>query len=272
MDFQFKAKNEKYTVEDMVSIVHALRAPDGCPWDKVQTHESIRRDFIEEVYEAVEAIDEGSVEHLREELGDVLFQVVFHTVLESEKNHFELNDVTDEVCRKMIIRHPHVFGNVNAENTDEVLKNWDAIKMQTKSQKKSSESLESVSKALPALIRADKLQKKVQRMGIEKKSTEELFSEIETCFDELKQAVKEENKNLYEKKIGEILFSIAGVGGNLSTDCEKMLYHACENFTEQFRGFEAQTEEKGISIQDSDVQTLNHLWKEYSKKEQTGGN
>ena len=163
MDFEFK---DKYTFYDLVEVVRCLRLPDGCPWDKEQTHESIRKDFIEEVYEAIEAIDEKSPEHLREELGDVLLQVVFHCVLETEKGSFNFDDVADEVCRKMIIRHPHVFGDISVDNTDQVLKNWDAIKMQTKSQKTSGQAMDSVSKALPSLMRAEKLIKKAKRNGM----------------------------------------------------------------------------------------------------------
>ena len=130
MEFQFK---EKYDVKDLVEIVRILRSPEGCPWDKVQTHQTIRQDFIEEVYEAVEAIDEENAEHLKEELGDVLLQVVFHSVLEEEKGSFGLDDTADDVCKKMILRHPHVFGNVQADTPEQVLENWDKIKMQTKS-------------------------------------------------------------------------------------------------------------------------------------------
>lgn len=263
MDFEFK---DKYNVYDMVNIVKALRADDGCPWDKVQTHESIRRDFIEEVYEAVEAIDEKSVEHLREELGDVLFQVVFHTVIESEKGNFQLDDVADEICKKMIIRHPHVFGDLQVNSTDKVLKNWDTIKMQTKSQKKASESLQSVSKALPSLIRCDKLQKKSQRAGIPKISNQKAIENIERCLLELKAAVNSGSSQLCEEKTGELLFSVSELSGNIGVDCEKSLYNACENFTERFKSFEDYAAEMGIDIQDSDAKAVSHIWNEYSKK------
>ena len=132
MDFQYK---ETYTISDLLEIMRLLRAPDGCPWDRVQTHESIRKNFIEETYEAIEAIDKADYDLMREELGDVLMQVIFHSIMEEETGRFTFDDVCDEVCKKLILRHPHVFGSVNAETPDEVLKNWDAIKMQSKSQK-----------------------------------------------------------------------------------------------------------------------------------------
>ena len=161
---------EKYDIEDLTEIVKRLRAPDGCPWDKAQTHKSIRKDFIEEVYEAVEAIDDDDAEHLREELGDVLFQVIFHCQIENEKGNFNLGDITDEVSRKMIIRHPHVFGDIHVDTTEQVLTNWDAIKMQTHSQTKVSQTMESVSRTLPSLMRAQKLVKKASRGGLRNRS------------------------------------------------------------------------------------------------------
>lgn len=128
-------EKENYNFNDLVEIVKILRAPDGCPWDREQTHKSIRSNFIEETYEAVEAIDTDDLDLLKEELGDVLLQVALHAEIESEQGTFDINDVCDGICKKLIIRHPHVFGDVNADTTEKVLKNWDAIKMKTKSQK-----------------------------------------------------------------------------------------------------------------------------------------
>ena len=129
MEFEYK---DKYNVNDLVKIVKILRSPNGCPWDKVQTHQTIRQDFIEEVYEAAEAIDENDIEHLREELGDVLLQVVFHCVLEEEKDNFTLEDAADDVCHKMILRHPHVFGDEKAETPEEALDIWKRVKAEEK--------------------------------------------------------------------------------------------------------------------------------------------
>ena len=130
----FKEK-DNYNFSDLVEIVKVLRSPNGCPWDREQTHKSIRANFIEETYEAVEAIDTEDRELLKEELGDVLLQVALHSEIESENNGFTIDDVCDGICKKLIIRHPHVFGSVEADTTEQVLKNWDAIKMKTKSQK-----------------------------------------------------------------------------------------------------------------------------------------
>lgn len=157
-------KKKKYSIDDLLDVMHKLRAPDGCPWDSVQTHESIRRDFLEECYEAVEAIDEKSPEMMREELGDVLLQVVFHSVIEEEKGNFDFSDVVNDVAAKMIIRHPHVFGDTAVKNVDEVWSNWDAIKKETKGQSSDKEMLMSVSKAMPALMRGQKVVKRHQSL------------------------------------------------------------------------------------------------------------
>ena len=142
MEFERK---EKYEMQDLLKIMELLRSPDGCPWDREQDHHSIRANFIEETYEAIEAIDTENAELLKEELGDVLLQVVFHAQMEQEKGSFDFSDVVDGICKKLIIRHPHVFSEVPAKTSDEVLKNWDAIKMQTKEQKTQTEVLQSVS-------------------------------------------------------------------------------------------------------------------------------
>lgn len=263
VEFEFK---DHYNVYDLFDIVRKLRAPDGCPWDKVQTHESIRKDFIEEVYEAVEAIDEKDTEHLREELGDVLLQVVFHCVLEYEKNSFTLDDVADDVCQKMILRHPHVFGNVTADTPEEVLKNWDEIKMKSKSQSKASEAMESVSKALPSLMRSEKLLKKAERAGLKKPSAEEAVASVRNELDKLGNSIRNGSTEDESSRIGKLLFEIVGLSRTLDTDCEKSLYDACDDFTKQFRELEAYAAENGIDIQKSDSGELERLWNTISKK------
>ncbi len=259
MDF---LKKDKYDMDDLVRIVKKLRSPDGCPWDKVQTHQSIRRDFIEEVYEAVEAIDECDPEHLREELGDVLFQVVFHCEIESENSNFDLSDIVDEVSRKMIIRHPHVFGDVEVEDTDEVLSNWDAIKMQTHSQKKVSETLRSVSKTLPSLMRAEKLVKKSGRGGVKLSDQDEAFELIQKDLDILKKVCRDKDQDKYSESLGRLLMSIAGLSVMMETDGEHSLYDACERYIGRFERYERIAADRGIDIQGSDTDVTNLLWKE----------
>ena len=168
----------RYSADDLLLIMQVLRSENGCPWDKEQTHKSSRQDFREECYEAVEAIDADSVPMMREELGDVLLQIVFHCQIEAEQAHFTFDDICDEVCRKLVVRHPHVFGNVNVSSSEEVLKNWDSIKQETKHQTTAAETLDSVCKALPALMYAQKLGKRAARAGMDWRSAEDAFRYI----------------------------------------------------------------------------------------------
>ena len=164
VDFEQK---DKYSVADLLRIMEILRAPDGCMWDRAQDHHSIRQNFIEETYEVCEAIDDEDTEHLKEELGDVLLQVVFHAQMEKEKGVFDMDDVADGICKKLIFRHPHIFGDVKVGSTDEILSNWDDLKRKEKKQETDTSTLESVSKSLPSLIRAQKLQKKAAKVGFD---------------------------------------------------------------------------------------------------------
>ena len=257
MEFQFK---EKYDINDLVEIVKILRSPEGCPWDKVQTHETIRQDFIEEVYEAVEAIDEKDTEHLKEELGDVLLNVVFHAVLEEEKGNFDFNDTADDVCKKMILRHPHVFGDIKADTPDEVLENWDKIKMQSKEQKSVTETMESVSKSLPSLIRSQKLHKKAERGGLLTKSAGDIIDEISVRLEVLKKSLSGNESDDYSEKIGDILFEMTGLAKALDTESEKSLYNACDRFIERFGKLEKNVGKAGIKIQNVSPDVIKILW------------
>lgn len=158
-----KNKGEKYGIDDLLAIMERLRQPDGCPWDREQDHHSIRNDFIEETYEAAEAIDRENREELCEELGDVLLQIVFHCQIEREQQGFDFTDVCDGICKKLIERHPHVFGSISVENSDEVLENWDMIKQKSKHQNTFTDTLKSVPAAYPALMRAQKIQKRAKK-------------------------------------------------------------------------------------------------------------
>ena len=160
VSFEFK---EKYTISDLLEIMRLLRTPEGCPWDREQTHESIRSNLLEETHEALEAIDRGDMPLLQEELGDVLLQVVFHAQMEQEKGSFTFDDVVDGICKKLVVRHPHVFGGVTADDAGQVLKNWDAIKRETKGGKTQADMLRAVPRALPALMRAGKVQNRARR-------------------------------------------------------------------------------------------------------------
>ena len=259
MNFERKSKYDFY---DLVEIMKILRSPDGCPWDRVQTHESIRADFIEETYEAIEAIDTKDTALLREELGDVMLQVVFHSTIEEENGGFDINDVCDEVCKKLIIRHPHVFADTIADTPDEVLKNWDIIKMQTKSQKSQSEVLGSVSKALPALMYSQKIQKKAAKVGFDFEKTEDALSKVSEELVELKTAIDNNDAENMSEELGDLLFSVVNVARFIKVDSEKALYDATLKFTDRFGKVEALCVDKGIDMTTAPMSVLDSLWDE----------
>lgn len=261
-NFNFK---ERYDVNDLIDIVEILRSPGGCPWDIEQDHKSIRRDFLEETYEVIEAINKEDRDGLLEELGDVLLQVVFHAQIEREKNSFDLNDVADGVCKKMIERHPHVFGNVNAETSEQVLENWDVIKKQTKQQKSQTESMLSIPREFPALMRADKVQKKAAKVGFDWDSVEGAFDKVSEELEELKEAVTMgvvENAN---EELGDLLFSVVNVSRFISVDSEEALTKATDKFIDRFSKVEKMAEEKGINMKETELSELDKLWDEAKK-------
>jgi tetrapyrrole methylase family protein/MazG family protein len=253
---------ENYSFDDLIEIMKYLRAPDGCPWDRVQTHESIRSNFIEETYEVIEAIDNKDSELLKEELGDVLLQVVFHSEMSAEENEFDINDVINGVCKKLVERHPHVFGDVKADNSEEALKSWDNVKMAKKSQKKQSEAMDSVSKALPSLMRAEKIQKKAAKVGFDWEDVNGALDKVCEETDELKEAVTSGNTDSQAEELGDLLFSVVNVSRFIKVDSEKALYDACDKFTDRFKKLEILAEERDIDIKTASLSQLDSLWEE----------
>ncbi len=258
---EFK-KKQKYNFNDLVEIVKILRSPEGCPWDREQTHKSIRSNFIEETYEAVEAIDTDDTELLKEELGDVLLQVALHSEIESEQNNFTIEDVCDGICKKLIIRHPHVFSNVEADTTEQVLKNWDAIKMQTKSQKSQTQAMLSVSKALPSLMRSAKLQQKAAKVGFDWENVDGALEKLFEECEELKQAIENNDKANQREELGDVLFSAVNVARFLDIDSEHALYDACDKFTDRFSKVESLANKRGIDMKTASLTELDSLWDE----------
>ncbi len=255
-------EKDSYTFEDLVQIVKILRAPDGCPWDKVQTHKSIRGNFIEETYEVIEAIDTDDTELLKEELGDVLLQVVFHAQMEAELNTFNIDDVADGICKKLIVRHPHIFGDVQADTPDKVLKNWDEIKMKTKSQKSQGEVMQGIARSLPALMRSTKIQQKAAKVGFDWDNADGALSKVDEELGELRAAIKYGNDGNVEEELGDLLFSVVNVSRFLTVDSEKALYNACEKFIKRFTQVEKLAKERGVDMSQSNLSELDSLWDE----------
>lgn len=259
MDFEIKPQ---YNFDDLVKIVRVLRAPGGCPWDMEQTHKSIRANFIEETYEAIEAIDTENLELLKEELGDVMLQVAMHAEMEHEQGTFDINDVIDGVCKKLVVRHPHVFGDLSANNTKEALSNWDAVKMKTKSQKTQTEAMQSVSRALPSLMRSAKIQGKAAKVGFDWESVDGAIDKLYEECDELREAIKNNDKANQREELGDVLFSAVNVARFLDIDSEHALYDACDKFTDRFSKVEQLACERGIDMKTASISELDSLWDE----------
>lgn len=260
-------QKESYNVYDLVEIVKILRSENGCPWDKVQTHRSIRKDFLEEVYEVIEAIDCDSSEMLLEELGDVLLQVVFHTEIESEKKNFELDDVANDICKKLIIRHPHVFGDVEANNVDTVLKNWDSIKKDTKGQETYTDTLKSVPKVFPALMRAQKLGKRASRAGMDFEDTQGAFESLKSEIEELETALKNKCEENIAEELGDVLFSCCNVARKLGLDAEELLTASNEKFLSRFERTENSVRQDGLDMTALSIDKLDVYWQKAKEEE-----
>lgn len=258
-------KKDSYGFNDLVEIMKILRSPEGCPWDREQDHKSIRQNFIEETYEAIEAIDTEDSELLKEELGDVLLQVVFHSEIEQSQGGFNIDDVCDGVCKKLIVRHPHVFGDVVAETSDKVLTNWDNIKMKTKSQKTQSDAIDSVAKSLPALMRSTKVQQKAAKVGFDWDDVNGAMEKVSEELSELKEAVKNSDKENIHEELGDLLFAVVNVSRFLKEDSEKALYDACDKFAKRFRKVEELASEKDVNMKEAGIEVLDELWDEAKK-------
>ena len=263
-DFQFK---QKYNVEDLVEIMRILRSENGCPWDREQTHESIRKNFIEETYEVIEAINKADSHLLCEELGDVLMQVVFHAQMEAEKQVFDFSDVADGVCKKLIERHPHVFGDVEVQSADDVLVNWDKIKSANKQRKTTADKMQSVPRELPALMRADKIQSQAAKVGFDWDTPDGALQKIPEETAELLQAVSAEDRDNTFEELGDLLFAAVNAARKLHIDAEEALTAATDKFQSRFIKVEALAKNRGMDMENTPLETLDRLWDEVKAAE-----
>lgn len=263
VDFTLK---DRYDFSDLVEIVRVLRAPGGCPWDAEQTHTSIRENFLEETYEVIEAIDTLDPALMQEELGDVLLQVVMHSDMATEDGWFTIDDVANDICQKLIIRHPHVFGDVVVNSTGDVLKNWDDIKRQTKKQKTQSEAMAAIPATYPALMKAQKVQSKARKAGFDWDDPEGAFDKIYEETSELKEALAGGDEARIEDELGDLLFSAVNVARFCGCDAETALEKATRKFMARYTVTERLAREKGIDMKESSIEVLDMLWDEAKKE------
>ena len=254
LDFLCK---ESYDLRDFVALVSYLRSPNGCPWDQVQTHESIRRNFLEETYEACEAIDAGDLVHMREELGDVLMQVLFHTDIEREAGHFDIDDVADAACKKLVYRHPHVFRRDEPDAPD-----WDTMKQRERAQTTTAEAMDSVARSLPALWRCDKIQAKAAKTGFEWPDVHAALDKVDEETRELRAAVASGDTEAIGDELGDLLFAAVKVARFAGIDPEQAAHAACEKFIRRFSAMETAAANDGTALEQCTLAQMLSLWQQ----------
>ncbi len=255
----------RYGVRELALVMARLRAPNGCPWDKEQTHASLKQDLIEECYELCDAIDEGDDAHIVEELGDVLLQVVFHAEIAEEQGRFTLRDVSDGIVKKLIYRHPHIFGDTTVHSSEEVLANWDALKRIEKSQATQTDVLCAVPKRFPALMRSAKVQKKARKVGFDWANAEEAFPKVTEEVQELRVAVSEQS-NIAEEA-GDLLFAVVNVIRLLGLDAEQTLHDATDKFIRRFGVMEQLAQSDGQSLENLTLKEQDAYWEKAKQAE-----
>ena len=253
-------RKPQYGYEDLLEIIRLLRSEDGCPWDKTQTHQSIRRGLLEEAYEAAEAIDNDDPVLLKEELGDVLMQVVFHADIESDAGRFTIDDVCDGVVKKLLFRHPHVFGSECEDSPESVPVSWDKLKRQEKGQKTVADSMDSVARSLPGLWRAEKLQSKAASAGFEWPDVQGALDKLEEEVGELRRAVEEGGD--VPEELGDVLFAAVKVGRFCACDPEDAVNGTCEKFIRRFRAVENGAAAQGREVSQLSLEEMTALWNE----------
>ena len=251
-------RKPRYGYDDLLEIIRLLRSPEGCPWDRVQTHQSIRRGMLEEAYEAAEAIDTGDTALLREELGDVLMQVVFHADIEKDAGRFTMDDVCDGVVKKLLFRHPHVFGDEQAETAETVPVSWEALKRQEKGQQTTADALDAVARSLPGLWRAEKIQKKAAGAGFDWRDVSGALDKLDEEVRELREAVAQ-GTNVQEE-LGDVLFAAVKVGRFCGIDPEEAVNGTCEKFIRRFRAMEEAAAAEGRGLSGMTLEEMTALW------------
>jgi tetrapyrrole methylase family protein/MazG family protein len=252
----------------LVAIMARLRGANGCPWDREQSHESLLPYLIEEAYEVKEAIDRKEVESLREELGDLMLQIVFHAQLAAEAGRFTIDDVATAICEKLIHRHPHVFGEVQVSSSADVLRNWEQIKLAEKKNREEEPSrLSGVPKHLPALLRAHRIQEKAARVGFDWEHVRDVFAKIREEIAELEEAVAEGKMDAISGEIGDLMFALVNLSRFLKVQPELSLHQTIEKFIARFRYIERQAAARNLRLEDMTLAQMDALWDEAKAKE-----
>ena len=256
--------DKKYTYEELLGIIARLRGKNGCPWDKVQTHETLLPHLLEESYELVDAINKQDVKNMKEELGDVLLQVLLHAQIGKENGEFAMEEIISELAEKLVYRHPHVFKEANGIDTPEKVRvSWEELKKKEKQENTVTESIERIAKALPALIRAQKVQKKGAKVGFFWDDYLPIISKVEEEVEEVKQAIKNGNKNHIEEELGDLIFSVVNLSTFFNLNPEFALTKSVEKFINRFRYIENTAFAQGRELSNLSLEEMDKLWEEY---------
>jgi len=260
--------SEKSNFAELVEVMARLRAPEGCPWDREQTHDSLKPYMIEEAYEALEAIDEGDDEELCKELGDVLLQIVFHAQIASEEQRFNIDDVARAIVDKLVRRHPHVFADTEVAGTSEVVSNWDEIKRLERKEKGEElpSQIDGIPKNLPALMRAQQMQARAARQGFDWNQIDGPLDKVEEEFAELRQAWQGGQPNEIEDEFGDLLFALVNTARFLDINPEGALRSSIDKFERRFRAVEKEIQEQGKKMEDTSLTALDAIWDEVKRR------
>ena len=248
-----------YTFDQLVNIMRKLRAPGGCPWDAEQTHESLTRYLLEETYEVIEAIDEKSPQHLKEELGDLLLQPVFHAAIAEESGEFTIDDIISTLCDKLIRRHPHVFGTVEIKDSSQQIESWEKIKRLEKGDERPS-ALSGIPEHLPALLKAHKISEKASRVGFDWEHADQVFAKVMEELHEFEEAWAGGNPTRMEDELGDLLFAITNLGRFLNLNPEEALRKTITRFQKRFSYVESELLSQGVVMQNATLDEMNELW------------
>jgi len=260
-----QSSDQKYTMEQLLEIMDRLRGENGCPWDKEQTHQSLKPYLIEEAYEVLEAIEKNAPAEMCEELGDLLFQIIFHARVAKENGRFNFADIIQRIAEKMVRRHPHVFGDAKVKNSQDVLVNWEKIKQKEKENNTHS-ILEGVPRHLPSLLAAHRLQTKVARVGFDWPHISPALDKVREEFAEFEAAVKEERREEMEEELGDSLFSLVNVARFIEVNPEEALRKTIQKFIARFRYIEESIHRQNLSFNDVTLEDMDKLWEESKDK------
>lgn len=261
--------NAPYTFEQLVTIMRKLRAPGGCPWDAEQTHESLTRYLLEETYEVIEAIDEKSPQHLKEELGDLLLQPVFHAAIAEASGDFNIDDIINTLCDKLIRRHPHVFGDLEIKDSNAQIENWEQIKKLEKGDERHS-ALSGVPADLPALMKAHKISEKASRVGFDWEHADQVFAKVMEELHEFEEAWAGGNPARMEEEMGDLLFAITNLGRFLKLNPEEALRKTINRFQKRFSFVETELLRQGVPMQNATLAEMDLLWEKAKAVERDG--